>query len=303
MTLPASPRLNFLRPGMATLLLMFLTACGGGSTRTLATPVALGIHDGPDETILIGYPNGVQLYLDIYLPTGPPKGAMILNYHGGGWVKFDRKAPSGMETGLQLRGYVVAACDYRLLDQGGGFPTNFRDCRSALRWCQDHAGRWGVDPNKIAVMGESAGAHLAALVAVAPPNPAWDVDPARAPRPAAAVCQYGTYDFRGKFTHYNELVDRMVGGDDRIAAASPANWVDKHNPPILIMHGIQDAEPVTPVIQAQHFYDLLRGVGAPCRLILVNHAGHGFVPMDGDPDPTFKQLIQDEADFLDEVMK
>ena len=275
------------------LALAILVGCsGGGGAPTNPDGDGVPEHIGPDTTVVYAVHDGQALPADIYYPRGNPAHGMVLFFHSGGWIGNNRLTTGPYARLLRDSGFVFVSIDYRLIDNnpdfpGGTFPANFQDCRSALKWCQDHALDFQVPPNHVAVMGTSAGSHLAALVATAPPDPRWDDDPTHAPKAAAAVCLFGTYDFRPPFEGYDvtHTVDRMIGTPANEAAASPANWIDPTDPPICIMHGLQDENPITPPIQAQSFFDKLQAAGVPSELHWINHAGHGFADMGAPSDP------------------
>ncbi len=127
--------------------------------------------------------------LDVFIPSPAfprPRPAVIF-IHGGGWTggsKSDERS-RGFCTALAEQGYVAFSIDYLLnktsKDEAGKtrvdqvvWPQNFYDCKTAVRFVRKHAGEFGVDPTRIAVMGASAGAHLAMLVASTKDDPDWN---------------------------------------------------------------------------------------------------------------------------------
>ena len=105
--------------------------------------------------------------LDAYFPRGPRSGAVIVLVHGGGWRIGDKALPGVVENKLERwlpQGHVVVSVNYRLLPDADPLEQA-RDVARAMAFVQGQARRWDVDANRIVLMGHSAGAHLAALLA------------------------------------------------------------------------------------------------------------------------------------------
>lgn len=109
-----------------------------------------------------------KLLMDIFVPRHRP-GPLptIVVVHGGGWVSFDKTRFRSIALALAERGYVTAACEYRLGGEAH-FPAAIQDCNAAVRFLRAQAGRYHVDPQRIGAVGGSAGAHLVGLMAAAP---------------------------------------------------------------------------------------------------------------------------------------
>ncbi|WP_306118716.1 MULTISPECIES: alpha/beta hydrolase [unclassified Roseitalea] len=123
---------------------------------------AMKLHDG------LSYAGGLKL--DVYEPTHVRRGLfarkrpVVLYVHGGGWVKGDRKRVYSMPQWLTSRGYVFVAIDYRKVPQTT-IDGQVRDVERAIAWVRRNIRRYNGDPNRIVLMGHSAGAHLSALAA------------------------------------------------------------------------------------------------------------------------------------------
>jgi acetyl esterase/lipase len=121
--------------------------------------------------VRFGEADATPLLLDLYRPAGQRGRLPIVLYlHGGGWRVGTRTDRENVRTiPLAERGFIVASSDYRL-SGAANFPAPLNDARQALHWLHEHAGNFGGDRDRIAVSGGSAGAHLAALLALSGPN-------------------------------------------------------------------------------------------------------------------------------------
>lgn len=243
---------------------------------------------------------GRRARLDVYLPDGPaPAGGWpaLLAVHGGGW-RGGGKADYGRSLAPLVRsGLAVVAVDYRLARPGSpAWPGNLEDVREAARWVSRHAAEFGINPDRVAAIGASAGGHLALSLALAEP-------PGGAAPPVRAVIDfYGPTDLRALCASGSPAagsVAGLLGGPpsmfpDRNAAASPARRVAPGAPPVLILHGDDDA--LVPLAQSRSLVDALEAAGVPHRLVVLPGARHGFGLRVGRRD-----LVPDVLAFLDGV--
>src|SRR5689334_13387309 len=119
---------------------------------------------------------GHEQRLDLYVPTDQKGEALIVYIHGGAWVAGDKAGDSLNPNNLQWlwEGYAMASINYRLA-QNAKWPAQLQDCQAAIRWRNAHARQYGYDPTRIAVVGESAGGHLAAILGTTSNTRAFDV--------------------------------------------------------------------------------------------------------------------------------
>jgi acetyl esterase/lipase len=188
---------------------------------------------------------------------------------------------------LAENGYVAAAVSYRMMPKYP-FPYCLHDCKAAVRWLRLHASQYRLDPDRIAVLGNSAGGHLAALLATT--SSERDLEgpdnPGASSAVQAAVVLYGVADLSyyrhpkgyismAGLTH--AYVKQFVGQpDDRrdpFDAASPVTYADRSTCPILFVHGSKDG--FVPHGQSLAFCEQLERLGVPTRLITVPY-GHAF---------------------------
>src|SRR5262245_36258578 len=118
--------------------------------------------------------DGVKLFGDFYAPKGLDKAPVLVAVHGGGWQVGNRKFYSNLGPYLAKNGYAVFAIEYRLMKPDvKTYPGAVYDTKAAVQYVRAKAGELGIDPERIGMVGDSAGAHLSALVALAGEEPAF----------------------------------------------------------------------------------------------------------------------------------
>jgi acetyl esterase/lipase len=240
---------------------------------------------------------GRSASLDLYAPTTfRPHGGWpaIIAIHGGGW-RGGNKAEFGHSLArLAESGFVIAAVDYRLSRPGTpSWPDNVDDVRESVRWLRRHALEYGVDPNRIAALGASAGGHLAALLGTS-------ADPTA--RVEAVIDFYGPTDLRALFAARQRTTTSLtlfLGGrpdeyPGRYDEASPIRQVSAGSAPMLLIHGTDDL--LVPLDQSRMMDEALSQAGVPHRMIIVDHARHGF-----GLDPQGRDLVPEIRSFLESV--
>ena len=200
-------------------------------------------------------PYSGDLALDAYVQRGAGRRASVVVIHGGGWSSGSRIAHVGqLLEALTLAGHNWFSIDYRL-GGVGRFADSMADVRRSLAFIRCHATRFGIDPTRLVLLGEDAGAHIAALVA--------------ADRPVGvigAVLIGGFYDLQK---------NSSFGGDmapDALPRASPIARVSAKLPPLLVVHGGADSD--VPVEEARDYCDAVKKMKGRCRLIEVPGASH-----------------------------
>lgn len=229
--------------------------------------------------------------LDAYLPSPDfprPRPAVIF-IHGGGWTGGSKSDGRSKEfcTALADRGYVAFSIDYLLnkasKDEAGktrvdsvAWPQNFHDCKTAVRFVRKYAAEFGVDPERIAVMGASAGAHLAMLVAATKGSAQWNhggMYPDESNEVAAVIEFYGRHDVTvDRRMHFAGATPEET--EANVIAASPVTHMTSQMPPVLAVQG--DADQIVPVSYGRRLNERLKELNVPCDYIEIPGAEHAF---------------------------
>ncbi len=272
--------------------------------------------------------DGKTLTLNAFLPavTGRPTPGMI-DIHGG-W--FVGGGPAGsVPDVLSRKGVAFFSIAYRLGDEGG-FPECVRDCRNAVRFVRKNAGRFHIDPKRIAVMGGSAGGHLSLMVAMAPRNfddggPTEDLKGVSAdvcgafswiaPTDLVRFWNQGPDDAlvgpdgAKTYRHWNDAIPNDARphlrslfhgrtpetreGADIYRRMSPTGQVRPGLPPLLICDGEKD--PIVPGLEGKELHERLRAIGNDSTYWMTPEGGHAYPSGQG-----FDALLEG---FLDRIFK
>ena len=263
--------------------------------------------------------DGVKLLGDLYAPKGVDKAPVLVAVHGGGWQVGNRKFYSNWGPYLARNGYAVFAIEYRLMNPDvKTYPGAVYDTKAAVQYARAKAGELGIDPERIGLVGDSAGAHLSALVALAGEEPAFSGEYRSDPQATvsakvkAVVGFYGVYDMLAQWEHdllarpRDNISEKFLGAapyaNRRVFfEASPISYatVDKNSTRFLLIHGDHD-DIVDPATQSTAFLMSLKRAGFFVRTIVIPGAGHFFVtdPVDdtsfgGFAGPKVVRFLQD----------
>ncbi len=217
--------------------------------------------------------DGKSLQLDIYRPKNLEKAApLIVFIHGGSWKSGKRSDYLVYLLSYARKGYITATVSYQLL-RDGPYPACIEDITDAIRWFYSNGEKYGYDPSRMALVGGSAGAHLAMLAGYGWKNMDITGD-SLCFHPAgsgvkAVVDIYGPADLTTVYARNHSLVTSFLDttwdeSPDIFRQASPVHYLDKNDPPTLILHGTSDR--LVPVSQSDLLKNKLDSLGVPCVL-------------------------------------
>lgn len=260
-------------------------------------PMAHAEHPVTQQTdIVFAEHDNTKLVGDLYLPQDVQKPPVLVAVHGGGWQGGSRKFYTNWGPYLARNGYAVFAIEYRLMKPGvKTYPGAVYDTKAAIQFVRANAASLGVDPDRIALIGDSAGAHLSALVALAGQEPQFSSEYKSDPYSSvsagvkAVVAFYGVYDLAQQWQHdlvtrpRDNISEKFLGAapylDHKIFfEASPINYaiVDKNATRFLLIHGTDD-DIVDPATQSTAFLLALKQASFFARAVVVPGAGHFFI--------------------------
>jgi acetyl esterase/lipase len=278
----------------------------------------------PASTVFYG-PAPHQV-MDLWTPDAtafPGPRPVVLYVHAGGWISGDRRAGVPEALFAQLgRGYAVASVDYQLAstDADGtpvpSFPGAIWDVKRAVRFLKAQANGWELDPSRVVVLGQSAGGHLAAMVAATPgtlepPEADATARPRRDSSVVGAVDMVGptdlttfpstAHDWAAPLTAAFLGCPAPTPGDpatcatEQLAQASVATHVDRTDPPVLLAYGALD-ELVVPATQGEPLVHAWReahgGDPTSAEYLVVDTAGHNL---------PYEETVGPLTSFLDRV--
>ncbi len=250
------------------------------------------------------------LHLDAYRPADVEHPPLVVMIHGGAWHRGGRyeMGLSRWAGWLASAGLAVASIDYRLAPDTT-YPDSFQDVVDAVDFCVEEAAELGADPERLGLWGDSAGGHLALLLATSQTRDDFPGPRLRSggQRLRAVVAWYPPSDLAG----LHELALRAMGGagesmvssflgtkpeedPGRWREASPLDQAHPAAPPALLLHGTRDL--LVPHHQSLRLAERLGEIGAPHELHVVEGGVHGFERV--APGAEALALIERCRDFL-----
>lgn len=226
------------------------------------------------KDIVYSRPGGLDLRMDAFIPAGAGPFPAVVIAHGGGWEAGDKATYISPVLGpLARAGFAWFSIDYRLTPYVRNVEQ-LEDLRAAIRYVRSHAARFHVDPNRIAILGESASGQMVAQIAS---------EPCAGCEVQAVVSFYGVYDFTQwiKESGSRPTLDRVFGKWDTevLQRFSPIFHVTAALPPILLIQGTKDELYPGTLAYAQR----LKKAGARYELIQLDGAPHGMENWAGHP--------------------
>jgi acetyl esterase/lipase len=279
--------------------------------RLTAFLLAVTASNGADEItfeagIEFAKPGGESLQLNLARPKSPSgKLPAILCIHGGGFRAGKREGWDARCKLLAERGYVAATVTYRLAPKHQ-FPAAVEDVKAGVRWLRANAEKYSIDPDRIGVIGDSAGGHLAQFLGVTGGIAQFEGDGGNAAfssRVSCVVNYYGPSDLTksyGKSVDAAEVLPLWLGGDAtkerrRHILASPLYWVTPTAAPTLLLQGTEDK--YVNHEQAVWMHEKLKAAEVEVEFMSLEGAGHGF--KGADAEKAWKAAV----DFFDRHLK
>lgn len=258
--------------GWSQLLAMFAVVGLATLAWSVDAKEAAAVKEDLGEPAVYKRVDGRELKLFIVKPAGwkaVDQRPAIVFFHGGGWVGGGPSQFQVQGEYLASRGMVCVQVEYRLLNKEDKAPPLIcvRDAKSAMRWVRSHAKELGVDPNRIAAGGGSAGGHLAAFVGLVDGLDDPQDDQAVSPKANALVL-------------FNPVFDNGPGGwgaprvGDRFKEFSPAHNISADDPPAVVFLGTKDK--LIPVKTVEQFKAGMQAVGVRCEAFYYEGQEHSF---------------------------
>jgi acetyl esterase/lipase len=251
----------------------------------------------------ITFPSARAMRADVFAARGDDQRTAVLVSHGGGWRVGGPEHMHPRCAALAEHGFTVVAIEYRLLGEAP-WPAPLDDVRAAVRWARDNADQLGIEPDRIALQGHSAGAHLSLLTAYTPDPDAGADDPG-----VAAVVAF--YPPVGFFAGVAPVPDPETGrppraprrddgrapawmllddsdDEEQARAISPFDQITASSPPTMIVQGAED--PMVTMSSSLAFHRALFDAGVPADLHVLHGVGHEF-----DNAPTMTATVADDV--------
>ena len=255
-----------IRAAAAALFAMLTAGCATIGAFNRSTPHDSGVVHAATS---VRYGAGERRTLDVYVPESRPNRApVIVFFYGGGWSSGAKGDYSFAGDAFAAQGFVTFVPDYRVYPEVR-FPGFVEDAASALRWVQANASRYGGDPERIVLVGHSAGAHIAMLTALdSRYAEAAEFDRASVRGVVGIAGPYG-------FDNFNMPLLRNVFGEaEEPMATMPVQFASSDGPPLLLLHGDRDAR--VPVRSSTRMYEVATQAGQAAEIKIypgIDHPG------------------------------
>jgi acetyl esterase/lipase len=242
---------------------LLIAACRSGVFLLANAPTVFGSYDRHTD---LAYGDAARERLDVYAPRGARNRPVVIFFYGGSWTQGSKADYRFVGAALAERGFVTVLPDYRLYP-AVTFPAFCEDGARAIAWVEAHAPEFGGDPERIVLMGHSAGAHIAAFLAF---DHAFV---AKAGADARAIV--GLVGLSGPYVLVpdTQTLHATFPAPFTNADWQPIRFVDAHAPPTLLLHGLKDRD-VDPK-QAVELNDALAANHVRVEMHLYAHGGHG----------------------------
>ncbi|MDR6632087.1 acetyl esterase/lipase [Phyllobacterium sp. 1468] len=240
----------------------------------------------------IAYGKGPRRTLDVYAPRHAEGAPVAVFFYGGSWQSGDKLTYQFVASALAAKGIITIVPDYRLYPEVH-YEGFLSDGAKAMAWAKDHALQYGGNPRRLFVAGHSAGAYIAAMLAL---DDAWlareSLSPGRDLKGFVGIS--GPYDIV-PFT--DRKIANIFSTAKTQGLSQPINFAGGRNPPALLLHGIGD-KTVYPR-NTTRLADKLRSMGSPVDVKLYSGVGHlGIIGAMGSPMRFVAPTLKDTTDFI-----
>jgi alpha-L-fucosidase 2 len=234
------------------------------------------------RNIEYGRAGGQSLQLDAFLPDGSGPFPVAIVVHGGGWVAGDRsRNVEPLFRPLVDGGFVCFSISYRLMREMSLLGTAVEDVEQAIGYVGAHCPEFKGNPDKIALVGESAGGQLAAMAALGKNGSAVK----------AVLALYAPTDLEQLASDTKVIPQPLRHVLSSLRGLSPIHHVRSGMPPFLLIHGTADA--LVPFEQSRNMCRAIRKAGGACDLIAVKGGGHGMRGWESAGLTSYKRLMID----------
>lgn len=250
----------------------------------------LGSDSGYQKLSTVAYGDAPRQQLDVYQPTAPGNGTVVVFFYGGGWRIGQRAEYRFVAQALTRRGATVVIPDYRTYPSGV-FPDFMHDAAAAVAWTRNNIAQYGGDPSKVYLVGHSAGAHIATLLAL---DSTYLAAQGMGTELIAGVIGLAT---PANFAATLEAKYRPAfGNQTALERAQPIRYLRGDAPPMLLLHGADDR-----VVSPRNSLALADGItalGGRARAKVYPGKGHPglilfFIPLFGGAT-----ILEDTTSFL-----
>jgi acetyl esterase/lipase len=267
----------------------------------------------------------LALRMDVIVPVHDRPLPLVVFVPGGGFMVAPKAAGGRSRRYVAQAGYAVASIEYRTVRHEATYVDGVADVKASIRFLRANAARFGIDPMRVALWGESAGGYLAAMAAVSAGDPRFDQGDllGESSLVQAVVDKFGGSDLsqiaagfdeatvaanRGAHTAFARYVfgpeGRLDFVDDpsALADADPASQARSTVPPFLIFHGTNDR--IISPVQTAHLHRALRAAGAASERYLLEDAGHGDLAVTSGEEKYWstEAVMRMTVDFLDRTL-
>jgi len=270
------------------------------------------------DTPTSGNGQAKQLKLDIQVPRTPGRKPLVVYLTGGGFVTAPKENGLNLRSYVAEAGYAVASIQYRTVPDGATFVDGVADAKSAIRYLRAHADEYRIDPEQVAVWGESAGGYLASMVGVTAGLGQFDkgANLDRSSAVQAVVDKFGPSDLAKVAADFDSATQRawdqpdnsiahwagaapgrsIVGDPAADARADPIGYVSHTAPPFLLLHG--SADTLVSPSQTLLLHRALRAAGVDSTRYVLTGANHGDLAFLNDPAAALPWSSQEVMDHI-----